>query len=258
MARNPGGRTSRVLSSVSRARTPDSYPNFTAAYRNLLKRVLVLGEPVSPRQLPCREVCFVNWSLLNVSEAESRLDFSKTQLPDRQPIYDRYADRELEWYLTGSLDAASAPSKFWSKIADQQGRIVSNYGHMVMFDEQYPGGLVALDHVVKLLRKDPDSRQAIIHYNQPKHYRPNSKDVPCTLTAQVLIRKGRLSMWVTQRSCDMWLGLPYDVPWHCYLIRALSRELGVTAGEFHHSIGSLHLYEKNVDEARKVIADATT
>jgi thymidylate synthase len=40
------------------------------------------------------------------------------------------------------------------------------------------------------------------------------------------------------------------------LIRTLSSELGVTTGEFHHTVGSLHLYEKNVDEARKVILDA--
>lgn len=201
----------------------------------------------------CREVLIANWTLTDVNN--DRLDFSKTGLPERQPVYDRYADAELEWYRSGNLEAKSAPSKFWLKIADSDGNIVSNYGHMILCDRQYPGRQTAADHVVRLLREDPDSRQAILHYNLPRHYQPGSKDIPCTLTAQLLCRSNRLSMWVTQRSCDAIKGLSFDVPWHCYLLRELAAELGVVADKLHHTIGSLHLYETDIEMARKIIAD---
>lgn len=227
------------------------FQSFHEAYLALLKQALVHGELSSPRGQPCLELTMVNWSLTKPDRCN--IDFTKTGLPGRQEVYSNYRDRELEWYKSGDLSARSAPSKFWEKIADKHGNIVSNYGDMVLFDAIYPGSATGFEHVVELLRRDRDSRQAVYHYNQPKHYWPGNKDVPCTLTTQLWIRGGRLSMWTTQRSCDLKLGLPYDVPWHCWLLGEFCRKLSVEPGHFHHSIGSLHLYKKDEEYARAVI-----
>lgn len=206
----------------------------------------------SPRGQRTREVLFQNYTISDALKGQT-IDWSALGMPERQRTYDDYRDRELKWYRSGDLRASSAPSKFWLKLADTEGNIVSNYGHMVLHDKKYLRFgrasiwyTTALDRVIEVLSEDPESRQAIIHYNLPMHCYSAAKDVPCTLTAQVWIRNGMLSMWVTQRSCDIWYGLPYDVPWHCWLICELAEHMAYTPGMLHHSIGSLHVYEKDV------------
>lgn len=229
------------------------FASFTKAYVQILRTLLSDGISVSPRNLECTELRVFNWSLVSVEDGLDRLDFSKTGMPERQEVYDRYADAELKWYLSGNLRADTAPSKFWKQIADADGLIHSNYGHMVLFAEKYPVGMTAYQKVVNTLRNDSESRQAIIHYSLPQHHYAGNRDVPCTLCAQLFLRDGTLSMWVTQRSCDVIKGLSYDIPWHGLLMRKLAHELGVKTGALHHTIGSLHLYEKDRATAEKVI-----
>lgn len=224
--------------------------SFTAAYKLLIYELLESGRLVSPRGHACHELINVGWSLVNIHI--NRLDFSGTKIPERQGIYDAYLKKELDWYLSGSLRAKDAPAPFWSKIADSSGNITSNYGAMILHENVY-ASMAAYEHVLRILKTDRDSRQAVMHYNRPEHYWEGNLDVPCTLTAQVLIRENKLHMIVTQRSCDAKFGLSYDVPWHCYVMQRLAADLEVAHGEFHHNIGSLHLYEKDVDYAKKVV-----
>lgn len=229
---------------------------FTDAYLAHLRAVFFGGDNVLVRGQCIRELTFVNWTLLDVRN--SHIDWSYTSFPERQPVYHSYAQKEQSWYLTGDRRANRAPSEFWLKLANKDGLINSNYGHLVLKERKYPGSLCAYEHVVQLLMADRQSRQAVMHYNRPSHYLNQSKDIPCTLTAQVVIRNNKLSMIVSQRSCDLWFGMPYDVPWHCYLIRSLARDLGVETGFFHHSIGSLHIYERDFDRVRRTLGVATT
>lgn len=231
------------------------YGNFTDAYLAHLKAVFLGGVDVMVRGQHIRELVFQNWTLIDVSACH--IDWSRTAFPERQTTYDSYAQKELSWYLSGDRRASTAPSPFWATIADENGLINSNYGYIVLKERRYPYSISAYDHVVRLLQVDRQSRQAIMHYNRPSHYMNNSKDVPCTLTAQVFIRNNRLSMIVSQRSCDLWFGMPYDVPWHCYLIRTLARDLGVEPGFFHHTIGSLHIYERDFDRVRRTLGVST-
>lgn len=231
------------------------YGNFTDAYLSHLKAVFAGGTDIVVRDQQIRELVFQNWTLIDVHSCH--IDWSRTAFPERQSTYDSYAQNELAWYLSGDRRASTAPSPFWTKIADENGLINSNYGHLILKELKYPHQLCAYDHVVQLLKLDRQSRQAIMHYNRPSHYTHHSKDVPCTLTAQVFIRHNRLSMVVSQRSCDLWFGMPYDVPWHCYLIRTLARDLGVEPGFFHHTIGSLHIYARDFDRVRRTLGVST-
>ena len=107
--------------------------------------------------------------------------------------------------------------------------------------------------VVDLLRRDPDSRQAVITiYDSDRDLGRSVKDVPCTLSLQFLLRDGRLSLWSVMRSQDAWLGMPYDLGQFSMLLFAVAQALGVKVGEHAHSLGSLHLYEKHWAAAEKV------
>jgi thymidylate synthase len=101
------------------------------------------------------------------------------------------------------------------------------------------------------LRDDPDSRQAIIQI----YIRPDgpTKDVPCTMTAQFLIRDGLLNLIVNMRSSDIWLGLPYDVFNFTMIQNIVAALLGLNIGTFFMNLGSSHLYVANFEVAQKVL-----
>lgn len=258
---------------------------FTQLYQQILKELIENPQYIiKPRGMPVREL--MNATVL-VMPKECTIDFSKTKAPERQEAYDRYRKAELEWYLSGNTLASSAPSKFWNQLADGDGHITSNYGHMMLFDKVYPqtkpairevstteGNVVglqeffrpdnyqtAIDRVVDTLTKDPDSRQAITHYSQPRHCFPQNKDFPCTVYSQFFLRNGELNMTTYQRSCDIIKGFSYDVPWSCHFMEMVLERLKsagseVHLGEFTHVFGSLHLYEKDLELAKRIVEPA--
>ncbi len=231
-----------------------THDDFSVLYTMMLRQ-LVDAPRVSARGIPAREVMFAAYTLTDTTK--TRINFERTAARERQEVYDRYAAAELEWYRSGRLQADSAPSKFWLKLADADGNIVSNYGHIVLHDRVYqmPAGdrlVTAEDHVVFELTKDPDSRRAIIHYSTPARLH-NPKDMPCTVAAQLLIRDGLLHMMVFQRSADIIKGLSYDVVWHAWLMTQLARRLEVRTGHLCHTFGSLHLYESDLALAERIL-----
>lgn len=244
------------------------YESFTEMYQAVLKYLIETPQyKIAPRGLPINEV--VNAAVIFDPKACS-IDFKRTGAPDRQEVYDKYKAEELAWYLSGNTLATSAPSKFWHKLADDSGNITSNYGHMMLFDKKYPpyqnatkmgfSGMkhqTAIDKVVETLRNDRDSRQAVVHYNEPKYCYPQNKDFPCTMNSQFFIRNGTLSMTTTMRSCDVILGFTYDVCWNAHFMGMVRDELQkngmkLELGELTMIFGSLHLYSKNMDLAEKI------
>jgi thymidylate synthase len=107
--------------------------------------------------------------------------------------------------------------------------------------------------VVRKLRQDPDSRQAVVTIWDPKlDNLPEKRDYPCTVLHQFRIRDGRLNMSVYMRSNDVWLGLGYD-GWQFTRVQiALASVLGVEVGTYAHHVGSLHLYEQHYDAAQRL------
>jgi len=246
-----------------------NYSDFTELYQAILSELI--NEPqfkIAPRGMNIHE--FVNVTVITPADKHV-LDFTSTGAPERQEAYDRYRKAELDWYLSGNTLASSAPSKFWNQLAQADGHITSNYGHMMLFDKVYPAAQnpgdspvlqsqaqTPFERVVETLLKDPDSRQAIVNYNQPKHCWPGNKDFPCTLSSQLFLRNGELHITTHQRSCDIIKGFSYDVPWSCHflemVVKALNEKgLNVVAGEVSMVFGSLHLYEKDIDLAKRIV-----
>lgn len=166
----------------------------------------------------------------------------------KMPI--RYAIGELLWYdsRNNTAKAIEPFSTFWKRIQNEDGTVNSNYGYCIhdKFDfDQW-------NFVKDLLKKDPTSRQAIMHIKEPRNLLVNpTKDVNCTIALQFLIRNGALHMITTMRSNDVWLGLPYDVfNFTCMQIR-MAMELGVDIGIYYHNAGSLHLYRHDLEKVEK-------
>jgi len=102
------------------------------------------------------------------------------------------------------------------------------------------------------LRNDHNTRQAVFQI-----YRPPTgptKDVPCTIALQFLIRDEKLNVIATMRSSDVWLGLPYDFFNFTMLANAMSAEVGVELGEAVMQLGSSHLYASDEERAKETIS----
>lgn len=159
----------------------------------------------------------------------------------------RYAVGELAWYLSGSnrTEDIAQYAKKWVEISDDGETNNSAYGYRISskfgFDQWV--------YVKELLKKDPNTRQAVIHIKDADS-RP-TKDTPCTVYLQFLLREGQLHLSVHMRSNDIWMGVPYDMFSFCFLQVKMAMELGVKVGHYTHYAGSLHLYARDFETAKK-------
>lgn len=153
----------------------------------------------------------------------------------------RYAVGELAWYLSGSnrVSDISRFAKKWVDISDDGETNNSAYGYRIFTKF----GFDQWNHVKNMLQKDPNSRQAVIHIKDADN-KP-TKDTPCTVYLQFLLRDGKLNFSVHMRSNDIWMGVPYDMFSFCFLQMKMAMELGVEIGEYHHYAGSLHIYARD-------------
>lgn len=161
----------------------------------------------------------------------------------------RYAIGELAWYLSGSNRVSDIArfAKKWVDISDDGVHNNSAYGWRIYdkFDfNQW-------EYVKGLLQRDPNTRQAIIHIKDADN-RP-TKDTPCTVYLQFLLRDGKLNLSVHMRSNDIWMGVPYDMFSFCFLQMKMAMELGVEIGQYTHYAGSLHMYARDFESAQKNI-----
>ncbi len=156
---------------------------------------------------------------------------------------------EAAWIISGSnrLEDLTPYMKAYANFSDDGVFLRGAYGPKVV--DQLP-------YVVDTLVNDNDSRQAVMTIWRE---RPSgSKDVPCTVAMQFLIRNDVLHMVTTMRSNDVVLGFTYDVfsfSMVANAVRLLLKERGIDVilGDLHVNAGSLHIYQKHYEEALKWI-----
>ncbi|WP_079867579.1 thymidylate synthase [Pseudomonas aeruginosa] len=155
---------------------------------------------------------------------------------------------ELAWYLAGSKDLNFIRHyiPMYKDSSDDGRTVYGGYGPRMMGE----GNKNQIQSVIRLLSDKKTSRQAVVQLFDAKDILKPRKDIPCTCTLQFLIRKQRLHMFTSMRSNDVYLGLPHDVFAFTMIQEILARSLGCEIGEYKHYVTSLHLYEKNFEEAR--------
>ena len=116
-----------------------------------------------------------------------------------------------------------------------------------------------LDELVKLLRDDPSSRQAILSiYHSPTDLGREKKDTPCTLSLQFFVRDSQLHGRCSMRSNDAWLGLPYDLVQFISVTGAIAAALDLQVGTYTHTVGSVHVYERHFEQLSIVASSKPT
>ena len=105
-----------------------------------------------------------------------------------------------------------------------------------------------LDVLVAMLRNDPTSRRLILQTWNPGE--TNQMVLPpCHISAQYSVHKGKLDSIVTMRSCDIMLGLPYDMVVYALLQHLLAQTTGLKVGTMQFNLHNAHIYLPHVMDA---------
>lgn len=164
----------------------------------------------------------------------------------------RYMLGEIQWYMSGSNKVSDIGkyAKMWYDLTDDGETVNSAYGYRIF----HKFGFDQLQFVIDKLKANPHDRQAVIHIKDASN--APTKDTPCTCLLQFTVFKGKLNLHTYMRSNDIWLGLPYDMAFFTSLQHIVSQETGIPLGEYHHTVGDLHLYERHWEKPVGEVVDS--
>ena len=194
---------------------------------------------------------------------------------------------ELLWMIEGSGDerrlaeithgepggvtiwTPNAYAPYWRPRAQYDGDLGRVYGvqwrHWRQYREQkemgpaHLGGTrVAADrhevdqllNLINGIKQDPHGRRHIL-----SAWNPGELDAmalpPCHVLAQFYVNNGRLSCQMYQRSCDMFLGVPFNIASYSLLTAMIAQVCGLAVGEFVHVLGDAHIYLNHVEQVKE-------
>jgi thymidylate synthase len=172
---------------------------------------------------------------------------------------------EMLWFLSGSTDIEILQRhgcKFWDAWADEEGNVPSAYGNFwrqfPVHNQDWTKPMVDLNDqlawVLGQLRTNPMSRRLVVSAWQPGNAQ-TSKLPPCHFAMCFNVQlnpegEQRLCLHLTQRSCDLALGVPYNMASYGLLLLIMSHLSGIKPGIFAHTLLDLHIYTKKTDEER--------
>ncbi|WP_157672093.1 thymidylate synthase [Cellvibrio sp. PSBB006] len=159
---------------------------------------------------------------------------------------------ELSWYLSGSdkLNHMQYYLPEYRKASDDNETVHGAYGpRLKRMHKKYD----QLEEIVSFLRRKTDSRRAVIQIYDASDLFYNGNDVPCTTNIQFAVRNSKLYMLTSMRSNDVYLGLPHDIFCFTMIQEIIASRLNIELGTYQHSVGSLHLYGKHEQKAKKFI-----
>lgn len=154
---------------------------------------------------------------------------------------------ELLWYLSGSdrLEFIQPYIDRYKEDAEDDGRLHGAYGpRLLKMREKFN----QLNNIIALLTSKPGSKRAVIQLFDAADLEGEFKEIPCTTTAQFLVREGCLHLSVTMRSNDAYFGLPHDVFCFTMLQEMVARSLNCEMGQYYHYVGSMHVYEEYLQQ----------
>jgi len=177
---------------------------------------------------------------------------------------------ELLWFVKGDTNAnhlSEKGVKIWEANGSREfldGRGLSHreegdlgpvYGFQwrhfgakyVDMHTNYKGkGVDQLAQCIRKLKEDPNDRRIILSAWNPADLFEMALP-PCHMFCQFYVANGALSCLMYQRSCDMGLGVPFNIASYALLTYMMAQVCGLQPGEFIHTLGNAHVYENHVE-----------
>jgi len=234
-------------------------------YLDALAKVMMEGEDVETR----------NGKVRKLFGHQMRFDLTKTfPAVTTKRLAWKVVVAELLWFLEGSSDDMRLREILYGKdtegLEDKRTIWTANLEQYQNSEHVYDLGRIygkqwrnwrstprkhpihETDQVANLiegLKQDPHGRRHIISaWNSGEIAQGDRMALPpCHILAQFFISKDKLCCQLYQRSCDMFLGVPFNIASYSLLTHIIGREIGVEPGEFIHTLGDYHIYHDHLD-----------
>jgi len=160
---------------------------------------------------------------------------------------------ELLWFISGDTNIKYLNDNgvnIWNEWADKDGNLGPVYGYQWRSWPAADGRKIdQLNNVIASIKKSPDSRRHIVSaWNAGEIDRMALP--PCHILFQYYVAEGKLSCQLYQRSCDIFIGIPFNIASYSLLTLMTAQATGLKPGEFIHTLGDAHIYLNHVDQVR--------
>lgn len=159
---------------------------------------------------------------------------------------------ELLWFLKGDTNIHWLKENrvtIWDEWADKNGDLGPIYGKQWRSWGTADGQQIdQIRNVVNQLKQDPDSRRIIVSAWNVGELAQMAL-APCHALFQFYVADGKLSCQLYQRSCDVFLGLPFNIASYALLVYMLAQQCDLDVGEFIWTGGDTHLYLNHLEQA---------
>ena len=170
---------------------------------------------------------------------------------------------ELLWFLQGDTNIQYLKENkvsIWNEWADENGDLGPVYG--AQWRNWNGDGIDQISEVLHLIKTSPDSRRMLVAAWNPSVLPLSGKTFaenvaagraalpPCHAFFQFYVANGKLSCQMYQRSCDIFLGVPFNIASYSLLTMMMAQVAGLEPGEFVHTLGDAHIYLNHVDQCK--------
>jgi len=159
---------------------------------------------------------------------------------------------ELLWFLTGDSNIRYLKENgvsIWDDWADENGDLGPVYG-VQWRNWPTPDGrsVDQISEIMQQLRVSPDSRRIMLSAWNVGELK-NMALPPCHCLFQFYVAHGKLSCQLYQRSCDIFLGVPFNIASYALLTHMLAQQADLAVGDFVWTGGDCHLYSNHLEQA---------
>ena len=161
---------------------------------------------------------------------------------------------ELLWFIKGDTNVKFLQDngvRIWNEWADENGDLGPVYG--AQWRNWNNDGIDQLQELINKLKNNPDDRRMIVSAWNPSQVGKMALP-PCHMFYQCYVADGKLSMLMYQRSCDMFLGVPFNIASYALLTMMLAQVCGLKLGEYVHVLGDAHIYHNHFAQVREQLA----
>lgn len=158
---------------------------------------------------------------------------------------------ELLWFLSGSSNIQYLHDNgvtIWDEWADENGDLGPVYG-VQWRSWPAPDGrkIDQISNLIEGIKKNPDSRRHLVVAWNPAEVDKMALP-PCHCLFQFYVAAGKLSCQLYQRSCDIFLGVPFNIASYSLLTHMVAQQCDLDVGDFVWTGGDCHIYKNHFEQ----------
>ena len=158
---------------------------------------------------------------------------------------------ELLWFLRGDTNIRYLNENgvtIWDEWADEEGELGPIYGYQWRSWPTPDGRHIdQISRVTEQIQTEPDSRRIIVSAWNVADLDQMAL-TPCHAFFQFYVADGKLSCQLYQRSCDSFLGVPFNIASYALLTRLIAHQCNLRVGEFIWTGGDVHIYKNHLEQ----------